>query len=33
MQVITAPISRDEPQDNRAAIIDNLQNALRRRLR
>jgi hypothetical protein len=28
MQVITAPISRDEPRENRAAIITNLQQAL-----
>lgn len=28
MQVITAPISRDEPRDNRAAILANLQTAL-----
>ncbi|HVG22227.1 MAG TPA: neuraminidase-like domain-containing protein [Blastocatellia bacterium] len=28
MQAITAPISRDEPRDNRAAIIVNLQKAL-----
>lgn len=28
MQVITAPISPDEPQENRATIIDNLHNAL-----
>ena len=28
MHVITAPISRDEPRDNRAAVIANLQKAL-----
>ena len=28
MQVIKAPISPDEPQENRATIIDNLHNAL-----
>jgi len=28
MQPITAPISRDEPRDNRAAVIANLQQAL-----
>ncbi len=28
MQVITAPISRDEPRDNRVAVIANLQKAL-----
>jgi hypothetical protein len=32
MQVITAPITRDEPRENRAAIIANLQNALLRLL-
>ena len=28
MQAITAPISRDEPRDNRDAILNNLQSAL-----
>lgn len=28
MQPINAPISRDEPRDNRAAIVANLQQAL-----
>jgi hypothetical protein len=28
MQIITAPISGDQPRDNRTAIIANLQNAL-----
>lgn len=28
MQVITAPISLDEPRDNRAAVVANLQQAL-----